>query len=207
MSVSILFLACKCIHIQKCLPILFYHPKELLYQLYHIILQYTQHPKNLLFYHFIKILFFNLSLLFLSHGHFFFKFSHDSNGHIFLGILLKYYFLIFPTVIFFPIVILIPTVTFSLAFIISFQQSFFFKFNNYSKQPAKFFFLLFAKELAKYQCKIHMHIYRYILPNINAFNLPTLMIHTHTHTHIYRTYHFSFFWEKEPAKYQFTQIC
>ena len=101
MSVSILFLACKCIHIQKCLPILFYHPKELLYQLYHIILQYTQHPKNQLFYHFIKILFFNISLLFLSHNHFFFKFSHDSNGHIFLGIFLKYYFLIFPIVIFF----------------------------------------------------------------------------------------------------------
>ena len=45
--------------------ILFYHPKKQLYQLYHTILQYTQHPKTLLFYHFIKILFFNLSLLFL----------------------------------------------------------------------------------------------------------------------------------------------
>ena len=37
---------------------------------------------------------------------------------------------------------------------------------------------------AKYQCKIHIHIYRCILPNINVFNLPTLIIHTHTHTYI-----------------------
>ena len=197
MSVSISFLACKCIHVRKCHPILFYHPKKLFYQLYYTILQHTQHPKNLLFYHFIKILFLIFLYYFFPIVIFFFKFSHDSNGHIFLGILLKYYFLIFPTLIFFPTVILIPTVTFSLAFIISFQQSFIFKFNNYSKQPAKFFFLLFAKELAKYQCKIHMHIYRCILPNINAFNLPTLMIHTHTHTHIEPTNFFFFFFYRK----------
>ena len=58
---------------QFCHPILFYNPKKLFYQLYHTILQYTQHPKTLLFYHFIKILFFNLSLLFLSNSHFFFS--------------------------------------------------------------------------------------------------------------------------------------
>ena len=66
-------LSYKSIHNRKCHHILFYHLKKLLYQLYYIILQYTQHPKTLLFYHFIKILFFNLSLLFLSNSHFFFQ--------------------------------------------------------------------------------------------------------------------------------------
>ena len=56
----------KSISIEECYSILFYHLKKLLYQLYHTILQYTLHPKTLLFYFFIKILFFNLSLLFLS---------------------------------------------------------------------------------------------------------------------------------------------
>ena len=58
--------------IEEWYSILFYHPKKLLYQLYHTILQYTLHPKTLLFYFFTKIsFFFNLSLLFLSHYHFF----------------------------------------------------------------------------------------------------------------------------------------
>ena len=38
------------IRIRKCHSILFYHLKKLLYQLYHTILQHTQHPK-ILFYH------------------------------------------------------------------------------------------------------------------------------------------------------------
>ena len=59
------------ISIEECYSILFYHFKKLLYQLYYIILQYTLHPKTLLFYFFIKILFFNLSLLFLSYHHLF----------------------------------------------------------------------------------------------------------------------------------------
>ena len=84
---------------------------------------------------------------------------------------------------------------------------FFFKFNNYSKQPAIFFFFLertcqismysnlptlkihihiYSIKPTKYQCKIHIHIYRCIMPNINVFNPPTLMIHTHT----YRTCQF-----------------
>ena len=61
----------KSISIEECYSVLFYHPKKLLYQLYHTILQYTLHPKTLLFYFFIKILFFNISLLFLSNHHFF----------------------------------------------------------------------------------------------------------------------------------------
>ena len=62
---------CQSISIEECHSILFYHPKKLFYQLYHTILQYIIHPKTLLFYFFIKILFFNLSLLFLSNHHFF----------------------------------------------------------------------------------------------------------------------------------------
>ena len=70
------------IHNRKCHPILFYHLKKAIYQLYHVILQYTQYPKTLLFYHFIEILFFNLSLLFLSNkAFFFFKFNY-SNGQL-----------------------------------------------------------------------------------------------------------------------------
>ena len=61
----------KNISIEECYSIVFYHPKKLLYQLYHTILQYTLHPKTLLFYFFIKIFFFNIFLLFLSHHHFF----------------------------------------------------------------------------------------------------------------------------------------
>ena len=49
----------KSIHISNSYFIIFYHPKKLFYQLYHTILQYPQYPKTLLFYHFIKILFFN----------------------------------------------------------------------------------------------------------------------------------------------------
>ena len=61
----------KGISIEECYSIRFYHLKKLLYQLYYTILQYTLHPKTLLFYFFIKIFFFNLFLLFLSHHHFF----------------------------------------------------------------------------------------------------------------------------------------
>ena len=39
---------------------------------------------------------------------------------------------------------------------------------------------IYSIKPVKYQYKIHIHIYRCILPNINIFNLPTLMIHTHT---------------------------
>ena len=45
---------------------LFYYLKNLLYQLLYTILQHSQHLKILLFYYFIKILFFNLPLLFIS---------------------------------------------------------------------------------------------------------------------------------------------
>ena len=46
----------KSIHNEKCHHILFYHPKKLLYQLYHTILQYTQHPISYLHHLFSKIL-------------------------------------------------------------------------------------------------------------------------------------------------------
>ena len=52
------------IHIWKCHPILFYHLKKLLYQLYHIILQYTQH---LIFYfpiQYIKIIYLHNKIYF-----------------------------------------------------------------------------------------------------------------------------------------------
>ena len=55
---------CKSISSQFCHPILFYYTKKLLYQLYHTILQYTQHPKSLLFYHFIKIYIYFLIFLY-----------------------------------------------------------------------------------------------------------------------------------------------
>ena len=55
------------ISIEECYSILFYHPKKLLYQLYHTILQYTLHPKTLLFYFFIKILFFLIFLYYFFH--------------------------------------------------------------------------------------------------------------------------------------------
>ena len=103
----------------KCHPILFYYLKKLFYQLYHTILQYTQHSKTLLFYHFIKILFFNLFLLFLSNNHFFFKFNNYSNVQIFNTILLKYYFFNLSLSFlsnnhFFSNSTTIPTVTFSI---------------------------------------------------------------------------------------------
>ena len=57
----------KSISIEECYSILFYHPKKLLYQLYHTILQYTLHPKTLLFYFFIKILFFLIFFYYFFH--------------------------------------------------------------------------------------------------------------------------------------------
>ena len=56
----------------------------------------------------------------------------------------------------------------------------------YSNLPTlKIHIHIYSIKLAKYQCKIHIHIYRCILPNINVFNLPTLMTPpTHTHTYI-----------------------
>ena len=48
----------KSIRTGNCNSTLFYHLKKPLYHLCHTILQYFQHPKTLLFYHFIKILFF-----------------------------------------------------------------------------------------------------------------------------------------------------
>ena len=73
--------------IKKCYSILFYHLKKSLYYLYHTILQYLASQNSI----FIKILFFNLSLLFLSNRHFFFS---DFGMFQFLG---------FPTVFFFPL--------------------------------------------------------------------------------------------------------
>ena len=126
--------------------------------------------------------------------------------------------------------ILIPVVTFlSLAFIISFQH-FFFSFSNSTTIPNNlpFFFLertcqismysnlptlkihihKYSIKPAKYQCKILIHIYRYILSNINVFNLPTLMIHIHARIYIYiEPANFFFFFEKEPVNYQFIQTC
>ena len=46
----------KSIHNGKCHTILFYHPKKLFYQLYHIILQYTQHPNFYFTIQYIKII-------------------------------------------------------------------------------------------------------------------------------------------------------
>ena len=52
----------------------------------------------------------------------------------------------------------------------------------YSNLPTlKIHINIYFIKATKYQCKIHIHIYRCILSNINVFNLPTLMIHTHTH--------------------------
>ena len=48
----------KSIRTGNCNSTLFYHLKKPFYHLCHTILQYFQHPKTLLFYHFIKILFF-----------------------------------------------------------------------------------------------------------------------------------------------------
>ena len=98
----------------KCHPIIFYHLKKLLYQLYHTILQYIKHPKTLLFYHFIKILFLIFLYYFFPTVIFIFKLNNYSNDHIFNTILLKYFFKYF--------------------FIISFQQSIFF-FSNSTNIP------------------------------------------------------------------------
>ena len=50
----------KSIYIPKFYPILFYHLKKLLYQLYHTILQYTLHSKTLFFFPFyLNILFYS----------------------------------------------------------------------------------------------------------------------------------------------------
>ena len=51
---------CQSIHISKFYLILFYHLKKLFYQLYHTILQYTQHLKTLIFFPFyLNILFYS----------------------------------------------------------------------------------------------------------------------------------------------------
>ena len=60
--------------IKKCYSILFYPLKKSLYYLYHTILQYLASQNSI----FIKILFSNLSLLFLSNRHFFFRLWHVS---------------------------------------------------------------------------------------------------------------------------------
>ena len=60
--------------IRKSYFILFYHLKKSLYYLYHTILQYLASQNSI----FIKILFSNLSLLFLSNRHFFFRLWHVS---------------------------------------------------------------------------------------------------------------------------------
>ena len=54
-------LTCKSIHNGECYPILFYHIKKLIYQLYHTILQYTQHSKTLSFFFpfYLNILFYS----------------------------------------------------------------------------------------------------------------------------------------------------
>ena len=87
---------------------------------------------------------------------------------------------------------------------------------------------IYSIKPTKYQCKIHIHIYRCILPNINVFNLPTLMTPP-THTHIEPTNIFFSFLRKnlpninllklanfknpytyiyiQPAKYQCTQLA
>ena len=70
--------------IRKCYFIIFYHLKKSLYYLYHTILQYLASQNSI----FIKMLFFNLSLLFLSNRHFFSDFG-------------MFQFLGFPTVFFF----------------------------------------------------------------------------------------------------------
>ena len=64
----------------------------------------------------------------------------------------------------------------------------------YSNLPTlKIHIHIYSIKLAKYQCKIHMHIYRCILPNINVFNLPTLMTPPpHTHIQNLPIFFFSF---------------
>ena len=70
----------------------------------------------------------------------------------------------------------------------------------YSNLPTfKIHIHTYSLKPAKYQYKIHIHIYRCIIPNINVFNLPTLIIHTHTYTYIEPANFiiiFFFFWER-----------
>ena len=54
----------KSIHSRFCYLILFYHPKKLLYQLYHIILQYTQHPNFYFPILLIKIIFLHNKIIY-----------------------------------------------------------------------------------------------------------------------------------------------
>ena len=52
------------IYIPKFHPILFYHPKKLLYQLYNTILQYTSIPKLYFFPFYLNILFYSFSFFY-----------------------------------------------------------------------------------------------------------------------------------------------
>ena len=157
----------KSISNRKCHPISLYHFKKLFYQLYHTILQNTQHPKTLLFYHSIKILFFNLSLLFLFNVISFlnstvFKFNY-SNGQF--STTWEYFFF------------------FSISFQL-FQQPgcifLFFQFlsNYFNNLPKNFFFNFFPTILTTYQ-----FFFRKNLPNINVLkfanfkNLHTYIFH------------------------------
>ena len=54
----------KSIHIQISYLILFYHPKKLFYQLYHTILQYTQHPNFYFSILLIKIIFLHNKIIY-----------------------------------------------------------------------------------------------------------------------------------------------
>ena len=104
----------------KCHPIIFYHLKKLLYQLYHTILQYIKHPKTLLFYHFIKILFLIFLYYFFPTVIFFFQIKQLFQRSHFQYHFIKIFFLIF-FYHFFPKIIFffsnstnIPMVTFSI---------------------------------------------------------------------------------------------
>ena len=79
------------ISIEESYSILFYHPKKLLYQLCHTILQYTLHPKTLLFYFFIKILLFLIFLYYFFHIIIFFQLRGGIKYiYIFFSIVLQY---------------------------------------------------------------------------------------------------------------------
>ena len=158
-------LSYKSIHNRKCHHILFYHLKKLLYQLYYIILQYTQHPKTLLFYHFIKILFFNLSLLFLSNSHFFFQIQQ-----LFQWSNFKYHFI---KILFFNL---------SLSFLSNrLFFFFFFKFNNYFNSH------IFNRVFASCQRLYFQHIQIYILPTV------IFSTYIDPHTYIFNNLPFFFF--------------
>ena len=55
---------CKSIHIQEFYPILFYHPKKLLYQLHNTILQYIQHLNFYFLILLIKIIFLHNKIIY-----------------------------------------------------------------------------------------------------------------------------------------------